>query len=59
MISLLVYIFGSLFYGIAVAGVLTTWSYYLTEGHDKNKLKLGLTAGLFAITGVGAFGVIY
>jgi len=59
MLTLLVYIFGSLFYGIACAAVLTTWSYYLTEDNSKNKLKLGLSVLGGAIALVGMFGLVY
>jgi hypothetical protein len=45
VLALVVYIFGTLFFAMTWVGLLTTWSYYITEDASKNKIKFGLTVG--------------
>jgi O-antigen/teichoic acid export membrane protein len=59
MLELLVYIFGTGIYIVAWIGLITSWSYYITEDNSKNHLKLGLSAGLALMTGLGLVTAVY
>jgi multisubunit Na+/H+ antiporter MnhG subunit len=53
VLTLVIYIFGAIFFSMAWIGLLTTWSYYVTEDASHNTIKLGLTVVWIGTTALG------